>query len=311
MTTSPLKKLLVLLDGSERSLETVRYLAATEEFHRSTAVLYHVFNAVPECYWDLAKEPKSIKVVPAVMAWQAQQKKEIAAYMERARDILVNDGFSPKSIRIDIHNRKTGIARDILAEARKAYDAVVMRRRGFTLLPEIILGSVATKVLQKLTFRPIIVAGIRPPGKRVLLAFDGSPGSFRAVDFAARMMKSNTAQLRLLNVMRGESTLSPGIGGMFAPKECIEAATARMEKSFQKAVHHLATNGVDERRVSCRIVEGAHSRAATIAAEAARGDYGTIIVGRRGQSRVRNFNMGRVGDKIIHSARERTVWVIN
>ena len=42
MNTSPLKKLLVLLDGSERSLETVRYLVATHEFQAASMVLYHV-----------------------------------------------------------------------------------------------------------------------------------------------------------------------------------------------------------------------------------------------------------------------------
>lgn len=309
MNTSPLKKLLVLLDGSERSLETVRYLAATHEFRAASMVLFHVFNAVPECYWDLAKEPKSVKVVPGMLAWQSQQKKEIEAYMESARDILLNAGFAAKSIRISVHNRKNGIARDILAEARKPYDAVVMRRRGFTLLPEIIMGSVATKVIQRLDYRPIIVAGIRPPGDRLLLAFDGSPGAFRAVEFTGRVIKNDQSQLRLLHVLRGEAT--PAMGGMFSPKECIEDTKAKMDTAFNKAVQRLKTIGVAENRVTCRIEEGARSRAATIAAEAARGDYGTIIVGRRGQSRVRSFFMGRVGDKIIHLARERTVWIIN
>ncbi|MFH1984259.1 MAG: universal stress protein [Pseudomonadota bacterium] len=309
MNTSPLKKLLVLLDGSERSLETVRYLVTTEEFHKASIVLFHVFNAVPECYWDLAKEPKSIKVVPSMLAWQSQQKKEMQAYMETARDILLEGGFAAKSIRIHIHNRKNGIARDILAEARKAYDAVVMRRRGFTLLPEIIMGSVATKIIQRLNYRPIIIAGLRPPGSRALLAFDGSPGAFRAVEFTGRVIKNNATQLRLLHVLRGDAL--PSMGGMFAPKECIDDTKARMEKFFQKAIHRLTAIGVAENRITCRIEEGARSRAAAIAAEAAQGDYGTIIVGRRGQSRVRSFFMGRVGDKLIHLARERTIWVIN
>lgn len=309
MHTSPIKKLLVLLDGSERSMETVRYLADEAPLRGASLVLFHVFNAVPECYWDLAKSPKSVKVVPSVMAWQSQQKKEIQAYMQRAKELLVAGGFSASHIRVTIHNRKNGIARDILEEARKPYDAVVMRRRGNTLLPAIVMGSVATKLIQRLTYLPILIAGVHPPGKRALIAFDGSPGAFRAVAFAGRVFHGTDTDLLLLHVLRGQTG---GAGnGLFAPVECIEEARARIHKAFDKAMHQLEAVGIPADRVTCRTLEGMRSRADAVAKEAVTGGFGTIIVGRRGQSRVRRFFLGRVGDKIIHMARERSVWIIN
>ena len=65
--TAPLKKVLVAIDGSAKSMETVGYLPSLESLRHARIVLYHVFNAVPECYWDIAKEPKAVKVVPAVL----------------------------------------------------------------------------------------------------------------------------------------------------------------------------------------------------------------------------------------------------
>jgi nucleotide-binding universal stress UspA family protein len=309
MNTSPIKKLLVPLDGSERSLETVRFLAATDEFRKANLVLFHVFNAVPECYWDLAKEPKSVKVVPPVLAWQSHQKTLIEQYLSRAREMLTEAGYPANAVRTVVHHRKDGIARDILTEAKKAYDAVVIRRRGFTLIPEIIMGSVATKIIQKLTYKPIIIAGIRPRGDRAILAFDGSPGAMRAVAFAGRILKHNAHHLRLLYVMRGVS--SSFSDDLFAPKEWCEAAKERMDKAFGKAIQALSDLGVAGDRISCQTIEGARSRAAAIYEAAAAGDYGTIIVGRRGRSSPRRFFLGRVGDKVIHLARERTVWVVN
>jgi nucleotide-binding universal stress UspA family protein len=44
--------------------------------------------------------------------------------------------------------QKKGIARDIIREARNGYDAVVTRRRGMTGLRSIVLGSVATKLVE-------------------------------------------------------------------------------------------------------------------------------------------------------------------
>ncbi|MFC1880277.1 universal stress protein [Thermodesulfobacteriota bacterium] len=38
--------------------------------------------------------------------------------------------------------------------------------------------------------------------------------------------------------------------------------------------------------------------------------FGTIVMGRRGHSSVREFFVGRVTNKVIHLAIDRTVWVV-
>ena len=45
-------------------------------------------------------------------------------------------------------------------------------------------------------------------------------------------------------------------------------------------------------------------------AEAAREDFGTIALGRRGLSKVVTFDMGRVSNKLIHLAHNRAVWIV-
>jgi hypothetical protein len=45
--------------------------------------------------------------------------------------------------------------------------------------------------------------------------------------------------------------------------------------------------------------------------EARMGDYRTIVVGRKGQSRLRQFFMGRVSKKVVYMARGLAVWVVN
>ena len=67
--------MLLTVDGSERALQTVRYAAEEDAFKGMKIVLFHVFNSIPEAYYDLEKEPKSVKVVRHVRAWEAQQKK--------------------------------------------------------------------------------------------------------------------------------------------------------------------------------------------------------------------------------------------
>ena len=68
------QKILVLVDGSDRSINTVRYVARTDPFHRMHIVLFHVFSAVPESYWDLENDIRSVKVIKHARAWEIKQR---------------------------------------------------------------------------------------------------------------------------------------------------------------------------------------------------------------------------------------------
>ncbi len=59
-----------------------------------------------------------------------------------------------------------------------------------------------------------------------------------------------------------------------------------------------------------KIISGVHSRSDAIVKEAEDGGYGTIIVGRRGLSKIEAFFMGRVGHKVVYGGKKFTVWVV-
>ena len=188
MKTQPKAKLLVPVDGSDRSFNTVKYISKIDPFRRMQVVLFHVFSKVPEGFWDLGSDPRSSKTVSEVHAWEVQQKRNINQNMEIARQFLIKAGFPSNSIEVKIQNRKKGFARDIIREAQKGYHAVVSRRRGMTGMRGIVLGSVSTKLVERISFIPLILVGRKSPGNKILLAFDGSEGSQRAVDFVGRTM---------------------------------------------------------------------------------------------------------------------------
>ena len=71
------KKVLVLLDGSQRSLMTVDYLISMPMFQSMKLVLYHVFTGIPESYWDLEKEPASVHVYHELKAWEREKRQKI------------------------------------------------------------------------------------------------------------------------------------------------------------------------------------------------------------------------------------------
>jgi nucleotide-binding universal stress UspA family protein len=84
-----------------------------------------------------------------------------------------------------------------------------------------------------------------------------------------------------------------------------------MQEVLTEALGKLEKIGFSRDRVTTKIVTGVASRAKAIVEEAKAGGYGTIVVGRRGLSRVEEFFMGRVSNKVIQLAKEMAVWVVS
>ncbi len=297
------KRLLLAVDGSERALQTVRYAGEEDAFKGMKIVLFHVFNSIPDAYYDLEKEPKSVKVVTHVRSWEAQQKKNISKFMDDARQMLLDAGHAEPAVEIKIQNRKKGVARDIVIEAQKGYDAVLIRRRGATALKNIVVGSVTNKLLEKLSFIPVLIAGRKPVNKKVLVAVDGSPCATKAVQFVADMLGPlGNHQVKLVYVVRG---------GNASDADAL-AANGIHETGpiFKPAVNILTAAGFPPENISTKTITGVLSRAGAIVDKAEKGGWGTIVVGRRGLSSVSDFFMGRVSNKVVHAGRKDTVWIV-
>ena len=297
------KRLLLTVDGSERALQTVRYAGEEDAFKGMKIVLFHVFNSIPDAYYDLEKEPKSVKVVRHVRSWETQQKKNTHKYMEDARQMLLDAGHAETAIEIKIQNRKKGVARDIIIEAQKGYDAVLVRRRGLTALKNIIVGSVTNKLLEKLTFIPVLIAGRKPVNKKVLVAVDGSPCATKAVQFVADLLGPlDGYQVRLVHVVRSGSKSDVSA---FEKNGLVDTGSV-----FNEPVNLLTAAGFDPKKISTKAMTGVSSRAGAIVNSAEKGGWGTIVVGRRGLSSVSDFFMGRVSNKVVHAGRKDTVWIV-
>lgn len=304
------KKILLPLDCSERSLGTVRYITKIKPFQQMEVVLFHVHAGSPESYFDLGMDPRSSGTVAYVRAWEIEQKKNATAYMEKAKRILLQAGFPSDAVAVKIRKRRHGIARDIIKEAREGYDAVVARRRGLGALRGIVLGSVANKLLEKLDFLPFLLVGRTVVGKKILLGFDGSPGAVQAVRFVGSILGGTDYEICLIHVIRGGLDARLDHRRFSLPREFIENAETDMASSLEEAAKVLMQSGFDENKISTKIVTGATSRAAAIVKEARNENYDPIVLGRRGRSQVRTFFIGRVTNKVVHLARERTVWVV-
>ena len=302
-------KILVALDGSERAFRTIHYLCDFKPFRKKELVLHNVITKVPECYYDLKKEPFSYNITSRVRAWESGYKAQIDEFMDKSRMMLIAAGFTPESISIMISKRDKGIARDIMDEARKGYDALLIRRRGGAqqILP-LVMGSVSTKLVEKTDFVPVMLAGVQKVNHSLFLAVDGSNGARRAVEFTAKIIGDSDCRIVLCGVLRDFGVYDNG--SMEKPDSYVTRASEKIDVGIQEAREILENAGIPKQKIEIKIIQGADSRAGAIVTAAKEENCDTIVFGRKGKSDVSSFDIGRVPWKVIHGAREMTVWMV-
>ena len=131
-----------------------------------------------------------------------------------------------------------------------------------------------------------------------------------AVNFAAATLGSCDFDLRLIHVIRAAESTPSEKQRLHLNGEYAQTAEEEITPSFEKAKKILIDSGFKADQLSTKIITGVSSRADAIVNEAKQEDYGTIVLGRRGLTRVREFFIGRVTNKVIHLGRDRTVWII-
>jgi nucleotide-binding universal stress UspA family protein len=80
---------------------------------------------------------------------------------------------------------------------------------------------------------------------------------------------------------------------------------------FAKAKEVLTSAGMNENQVNNQMPTRMRGIARDIIAEASRGDYNIIAFGRRGISAISEFNLGSRAAKILQSARDCSLIVVN
>ena len=314
------KRILIAVDGSSYSLNAVNYVAfQCRGLKIGVALLYVLPVVSDELVWQINVNGEFKKsILEKYHEFNRECERMAQDSLEQAKDVLVEFGMAPEFISGVPQMWQSGIARDILKEARKGYDAVVVGRRGVSRLETLLLGSVSAKVVQGSDETPVWVVGDRPSlhadSPRMLLAVDPSQNSRKAVEYAAGFAAVNGAEVTLCHVVRhllpGAATAAVELAGEQLEKELHETMKDKIQEMFNTYGSVLEAAGVAPEKISTVCRMGSYSRAADILEVARTGNFDTVVMGRRGISAVREFFMGRVTSKVLSGAHDLTVWIV-
>lgn len=317
------KKILIAIDGSRQAGDAARYASTILPPRHTEVVLFHVGTEIPEFLWDLTICSDSGWMRKTMDDWKARQDQLVKDSMQTAKGCFIAAGFPEESLRIKIQERTSGITRHILAEAQDGYTAVIVGRTGMAGLIGVKIGSVTEKLIDKMGHHTpsgvtlMVVDGKPDPGK-ILIGFDGSQGAQKAVSFVASLLRGTDHHVTLCQIIRafkmdiyGHDELVAACRDHPFPEEIemkLRHPESRITGLIEDAERSIRAAGLI---VDNMILYDYTSRSFGLVEEARKGGYGTIVLGRKGVSAVKEFFIGRVGKKVLQLADNMTVCIVN
>jgi nucleotide-binding universal stress UspA family protein len=306
------KRILIAVDGSTHSFDATRYVARQWAATGPKITLMHVMRAVPEIFWDLQQQAVfKQKLKERHREWVNYTRQRAEEFLAKAKKILTDGNIPGNRVRINVQQAQKGVARDLITESKNGYDAVVLGRRGLSSLQAPFLGSVSTKVIERAHDVAVWLVGGYPQAPNILLAVDGSEYAAGAVHYVGSFAARSDAKITLFHVIRA---LEPTFQELFSihaqeVNAFMEQLGAETQAMFKRYRDILINHGIQDDRISSKNVTQASSRAASILDEARSAGYGTVVMGRRGLSRVYGFLTGRVTDKVLHQGEGLAFWI--
>ena len=307
------KKILLAVDDSIHSVHAVEYAVRMASVVGN--LTYTLLCVQPTLSQYLLEEAERDLKVKAEMKKVIRRNVEMAyEVLEKHKARMVRMGIVEERIQADTRPKILGIAKDILDYAQQGlYDAILVGRRGLSRLQQTFVASVAAKLVAHSAVIPVWVIDGEVTSNEFMLAVDGSEASIRAADHLSFMLGGNeeikvtvfhvTPSLRdYCEIDFSESGREVDEIIARGDKRCVEHFYAHARKTFRKA-------GFKDGQIDLKVVRRAMDVAKAIVNESKKGDFGTVIIGRRGASQ--SFFMGSVSRQVLDRVSGRAVWVVS
>ena len=313
------RRFLFGVDDSENTLQALKSFA--ELFLESDVVL-HLFHAVPESSLLYPGELSTIS--GEVSEWEKVQERQAQRVLDKAVELLVEMGYKRSRLESERMLKSVDTAQNILAACESSeFAAIVLARKGRSAVKRFLLGSTTTKICQYSEAQPVWVIGtpqLKPPN--ILAALDDSDYAERIFDHLAQYLAPFPgARITLFHVMPAKPPEFWDDGHILDEEERTErdalvakwrsSHEERMAEIFVKAKEVFTNAGMNEKQVANQMPTRMRGIARDIIAEASRGNYNILAFGRRGLSAISDFNLGSRAAKMLQSARDCSLIVVN
>lgn len=155
--------------------------------------------------------------------------------------------------------------------------------------------------------------------KHVLIAFDDSENSMRAVDFVGAHL-SPDSRITLFSVLPDTEALclmqSPELTPYFMEQQTVFCVLEEKRKELlhaaqQKAKDCLANCGFSADLITTKSAKREKGIARDIINEADNGGYDLVVLGKKGHSAIKDFFLGSISQKVLNGVRKASVLLVD
>lgn len=313
-----MRRILLATDGSRNALGAAHYVANLYKGASDVEVtVLNISPFIPPLYQELGHD---LAVHRQFMAWKKKREEEAKGYFGTISRILLEGGLKKSQIKTKYLQQMVGVARDIVRELDAgAFDACVVGKKGMGWFDTVFLGSITSKLLEVSENHPLwLVDGRGTKSRRVLIAVDETFHALELARHAGRMLQGLSAVHVLLyhHCAPFTETLPSEERTRMkeAEKEVVAREKARMAQIVERAREAILGEGLKPRSLNYQFHydPSAHHKkiSRVILSKLKEGDYGTLLLGRKGTTGAREFRMGSVALRIINEAQHCGVWVV-
>ncbi len=308
------KKILLAVNDSIHSRHAVQYAARMSSVVKGlTYTLFHVQPTISQFLLDEAKT--NFKARDKLKRVVRKNAEDAEGMLEAFKAKIIRMGISETSINTATQQKALGIAKDILDHSERGlYDAIVVGRRGLSRAQKAFMGSTTAKLVAHSRVIPVWVVDGNVTSTRIMVAVDGSESSLAAVDHLCFLVGENPKiTVTLFHVVPrlgdycGIDFLDDGTEE-FTEEFIKQGARQRLDRFYAHAQRIFREAGLQENQIQIKVTKRILNVGKAILDEAKKGDYGTVVVGRRGISAA--FFMGSVSRYVLDKISNRTVWLV-
>jgi nucleotide-binding universal stress UspA family protein len=313
-----MKRILLATDGSNFALSSAAYLADLYQGAADVEVtVLNILPSVPPLYREEHYDPLIRK---DYAVWKKKRVEEAKKYTEEAMKVLQRGGFKKSHIQAKHAPQIVGVARDIIRESDAGYyDACAMGKKGMGWFDDIFLGSITSKLLEISENHPVwLVSGNEWKSRKVLVAMDHTPKAVQLARYVGEMLRGlEGVQIHFYhycapfaeNLTQKEKEKMKEI-----ERRMVERDKEEMDHFFDEAQEALEDLGYDKKALVNRFDydKSASTKKVSqaILKEMREGEYGTLVLGRKGSTQAREFRLGSVVLRTLTEVENCAVWVV-
>ncbi len=307
------KKLLIAIDGSVYSSNTLHYLE--QLFAHLDDIRLHLLSVVTCIPSKAASDWLDESELISTLNSDEQRRYATATkFMHTSVERLKRNGIAREQVTTEVKISTTNPAAEVLNIARKGmFDALVLGRRGVSRLEEMIMGSVSSTMFEKCHDVPIWIVDGQVDSRKFLVPVDGSHFTLQAVDHLCFMLKDNPyAEVTLFHsaaMFAQKQDIGIEYCSRFLPQEWCQEHIHDDELYFHAPRQMLINSGFPPERIHRLKTKKGMYPSRQIVRQALIDDFGTIVMGRRDKEIVKGV-FGSVTQRVIAMNENTAVWIV-